>query len=334
MFSAGDSYLQTRLSMLSARLVYPQSWSAIIASDLESLQKRFRCFVDISHPQAVENQLIDHALADFQLLYRPFSATRRSLLNHAIHWYELANLKALIRGKFSAEKNELIRRELIDLGQFAILPLETLLQADEPNEMLRLLEETPYSSIVRQARSIYQKEGQNLFALDAAIDRQYFAVMMQRIRFLPEHDQSELLKVHGVLMDRLNLLWLVRYRFSYGLSAAKSYYLLSTTGRRLHADQLMMLARLNSLQEVIDHLPEPLSGLLHDAGSLTAVENLLEHYTMSAAFSGLKSSSSIITRVFSYILLRESEIRWLQAVIKGKLLGLDDKLIRKAIGEP
>ena len=97
------SYLQTRLSMLAAKLITPAEWPEIIRADVDTLQKRFECFVDISQRQSVEKQLIDHALHDFQRLYRPFSGVQRSLLNHAIHWYELANLKALIRGKFSGE---------------------------------------------------------------------------------------------------------------------------------------------------------------------------------------------------------------------------------------
>jgi len=326
------SYLSTRLSLLANRLIKLENWQSIIESELDELQERFDCCIDdISDSQAVEKKLISLALQDFQVLFRPFYSVEREFLNYTVHWYELTNLKTLIRGKFTGKSDTSIEKELIDLGQFAVLPLKRLLQTDDPQEMLRLLEKTPYSSIVRQARSIYEEEGQNLFALDAAIDRHFFSSLMQRIRFLEADDQKSLTEVFGALMDRINLLWLIRYRFSYNLSPAKSFYLLATTGKVLHADKLMQLARLDTINEVIKQLPRPINKLLDQASDLTQIENLMEHYTLLAALNGLNKSASMLTRVFSYVLLRESEIHLLQAIIKGKSLGFHPDLINRAI---
>ena len=327
-----SSYLSTRLSLLASRLIALENWQTIIESELDELQQRFDCCIDdISDSQAVEKKLISLALQDFQVLFRPFYGVEREFLNYTVHWYELTNLKTLIRGKFTGKTDLSIEKELIDLGQFAVLPLKRLLQADDPQEMLRLLEPKPYSSIVRQARSIYEEEGQNLFSLDAAIDRHFFTSLMQRIRFLEANDQKALSDVFGALMDRINLLWLIRYRFSYNLSPAKSFYLLATTGRALHADKLMQLARLDTIDEVIKQLPESINHLLDEATDLTHIENLMEHYTLLAALNGLHKSTSMITRVFSYVLLRESEIHLLQAVITGKSLDFHPDLINRAI---
>lgn len=329
-----DSYLSTRLSMLASKLIHLEDWQSVIDSDLDDLLKRFNCPVENSSDiQLIEKKLISDILPDLQILFRPFFSVERDLLNYAVHWYELTNLKTLIRGKFTGKSDLLIEKELVDLGQFAVLPLARLLQADDPQEMLRLLEQTPYSSIVRQARSIYEEEGRNLFALDAAIDRHFFTGLLQRIRFLEQNDQQEMTNIFGALMDRLNLLWLIRYRFSYDLSPAKSFYLLATTGRKLHSENLMQLAKLDSINDVIEQLPAPISSLLKQARNMTEIENLMEHYTLYAAMRSLKRSTSLIARVFSYILLRESEVHLLQAVIKGKSLGFSNDLIQKAVGE-
>lgn len=328
-----SSYLSTRLDILASRLIGLENWQSILQSDLEDLLKRFQCVASSpAEIHSVEKNLIGKALEDFHILFRPFYSVERDLLNFAVHWYELTNLKTLIRGKFTGKSDTAIEKELIDLEQFAVLPLAKLLEAEDPHEMLRLMENTPYSSIVRQARSIYEEEGQNLFSLDAAIDRHFFTGLMQRIRFLDDFDQFEMQKVFGTIMDRLNLLWLIRYRFSYNLSPAKSFYLLATTGKKLHSENLMQLAKLDSIDEVIEHLPEPLNQLLKQAQNLTEIENLMEHYSIAAALKGLKRSTSQITRVFSYVLIRESEIHLLQAVIKGKSLGFQTELIQKAIG--
>ncbi len=324
-----DSYILTRVNILASRLLRLEDWPSIIASDLETLQRQY---LSEAADGDIEKQLIDRALDDFLLLFRPFSGLQRDLLHYAVHWYELFNLKTLIRGKFSAMSEHEIERELVDLGQFAVLPLPALLQTDDPYEMLRLLEQTPYSSIVRQARSIFEEEGQNLFALDAAIDRHFFSGLMQRIRFLPIDDQQQLTRVFGTMMDRLNLLWLIRYRFSYQLTPAKAYYLLTTSGNKLHSSTLMRLARLETLQEVIEQLPQPLNQLLQGTTSQPQIEKLMEHYMLEAVQKTLQHATSGITRVFCYVLLRESEIHLLQAVIKGKAHAFEPRLIHQAIG--
>jgi len=327
-----DSYVATRLTLLSSRLLQADRKMQIIDADLAQLQQLYPCIANVPDVGSVEKRLVNQALDDFQILFRPFNSIKRDVLDYAVHWYELSNLKALIRGKLAGKKEYLIQQQLIDVGSFAALPLQRLLQADDQHEMLRLLEETPYASIVRQARLIYEEEGQNLFALDAAIDRLFFAGLMHRIKLLDKKDRDDLMHVYGALLDRFNLLWLIRYRFSYGLSAAKSYFLLATSGRKLHAGNLMQLARINSLEEVISSLPEPLNNLLASISSLTEIEKNLERYTMEVSLKYLRSSASVITRVFCYILLREAEVSWLQALIKGKMLNFENSLIHKAIG--
>lgn len=327
-----DSYIMTRTQLLASRLIQLHQWPSVIETDLERLQQRYHCEASSSRNGGIEKQLIDQALSDFQLLFRPFSGLQREVLNYTVHWYELFNLKTLIRGKFANLSESEIQQELVDLGPFAALPLHTLLQTDDPYELLRLLEQTPYSTIVRQARSIFEEEGQNLFALDSAIDRHFFYGLKQRIQLLPPPIQGPLKGVFGTMMDRLNLLWLVRYRFSYRLSPAKSYYLLATSGEKLRSTRLMRLARLETLDEVIEALPEPLNQQLSQSENLTQIENRMEHYTLQAVYKIFKRSDSAITRVFCYVLLREAEIRLLQAIIKGKQLAFDESLIRQAIG--
>ena len=333
MASVINSYLSTRLDVLASRLISLESFPEIIESDLDQILKRFSD-VEITDTSVfnIHRKLITKALLDFEILFRPFTGLQRDLLNFAVHWYELSNLKTLIRGKFTGKSDSAIENELIDLESFAVLPLDKLLEADDPHEMMRLLEATPYSSIVRQARSIYEEEGQNLFSLDAAIDRMFFGGLAQRIRFLEFMDQQQMTEVFGTLLDRLNLLWLIRYRYSYNLSPAKSYYLLATTGKKIHSGNLMQLARLDSLSDLISHLPKPLDSMLDNMTNMTDIENIMQHYVLLAAVNSLKYSPSVITRVFSYVLIREYDIQFLHSVIKGKYLGFDQSLIKKATG--
>ena len=338
MSSHSSAYLATRLRLHASRLIKFPQLLEFIDFDLDRILAELRqvsgVHYDIEAVNAapIESQLTNRALEDFLVLIRPFSGSDRRFFIFALRWFELVNLKVLIRGKFSGVDSSEIGDQLLELGSFADLPLKKLLQTDDPYEMLRLLETTAYGGIVRQARRVYEEHGNDLFLLDATIDRGFFIDLSQRARFLQRRDGEFVERVMGGLLDRFNLLWLLRYRFSYGLSAAKSFYLLTTTGQRLHSAELMALARLDSIEEVVAALPQPYQRMLAGTASISDMETIMEYYSLTVAADMLHKNSNLLAQTFAYILLREAEVRFLQALIKGKQLGFEIDLIRRAVG--
>jgi len=333
-----SAYLHTRLSIFANRLIRLPRLLALIDLDLERILSNVNAItgrhyeLDLAYDDRIENQLINHALEDFRVLIRPFSGAERRFFHFAIRWFELVNLKVLIRGKFTATDSSEIQQRLINLGNFADLPNKKLLETDDPYEMLRLLETTDYASIVRQARHVYEEQGNDLFLLDATIDRSFFIDLHRRTCFLKASDAEHLRQVMGGMMDRFNLLWLLRFRFSYGLSPAKSFYLLTSVGNKLNSVELMRLAKLDNFEAVIAALPEAYQSLLANVETISDIEIVMEYYSLAIAADTLRNSTSLVSRVFSYILLREAEVRFLQALIKGKQLGFDSALIKLAVG--
>ena len=94
----------------------------------------------------------------------------------------------------------------------------------------------------------------------------------------------------------------------------------------------MRLARLESIDEVRDSLPQPYRKILAATDSVSDMETAMEYYSLSVAADMLHKKSNLLARTFAYILLREAEVRFLQALIKGKQLGFDQALIRQAVG--
>ncbi len=275
-------YLDTRLDIFASRLIRYPRLRALIELPLERILAELaesrpgRGEFDMSSPGKVESQLMQAALADIRILIRPFSGSERRFFIFAMRWFELANLKVLIRGKFSGAGRNEIRAQLVDLGSFTDLPLNRLVETDDPYEMLRLLETTAYGGVVRQARRVYEEQGRDLFLLDATIDRVFFIDLVQRALFLQDEDAEFVGRVIDEVLDRFNLLWLLRYRFTYELSPAKSFFLLTATGRRLRSSELMRLASLDSLEQVVAELPavyrQRLDGLQFIADMETVME--------------------------------------------------------------
>jgi len=332
-----SAYLSARITVFAKRLLGFEQLTSLIGLDFDQIVAKIteltgRTYLINQETSRIENHLTSMALNDFQILIRPYSGSERRFFFYAIRWFELANLKVLIRGKFSSTDNAKIEQQLVDLGDFADLPLARLLETEDPYEMLRLLETTAYVGIVRQARHVLEEHGNDLFLLDATIDRSFFLDLNQRIRFLQPRDAEAVGRLMGTLLDRFNLLWLLRYRFSYGLSPAKSYFLLTASGNKLHSAELMRLAKMETIEEVVAKLPWPFQQLLDGLGAITDIETMMEYFSLSIAAKSLSNSTNQVARTLAYILLREAEVRFLQAMLKGKQLGFTQDLIRQAVG--
>ncbi|MCU0935689.1 MAG: V-type ATPase subunit, partial [Gammaproteobacteria bacterium] len=176
MGSARYAYLNARVSIFAGRLLPSERFEALVGqAGLESPD-----WGDVStflapdgpDPVRLEQTLLTRIRNDFQVLARAVRPRERALLAYGFLWFELMNLKAIIRGKLSGLPEKVIREQILDLGSFASLPVDELLRAEDPAEMLRRLETTIYGDIARQARRVYE-EHKDLFSVDATIDRRY-----------------------------------------------------------------------------------------------------------------------------------------------------------------
>ena len=226
-------------------------------------------------PSSLEQRLITLLMADFVIFVRALTGPAREFLLYLAYRFELSNLKAILRGKMTGQTVSAIRDQLVDMGPFARLPVEDLLRTDDVAEMLRRLESTPFADIAREARRIYD-EHRDLFSLDAAVDRRYFAGLWKRTLKAERGRERPLRSLIGGNIDRFNLVWLLRYRFAYRLSPAEAYYLLIPANHRLDSRLLLTLSQLGSFEEVIGRLPPPFSVWLADAKTASDVASVLD----------------------------------------------------------
>ncbi len=333
------AYLNARVSILAERLLSEAQIATLLKQPLGTPLKKdsskWKILQDLLKDNTIDHALIEQAwlmrmITDFQVLTRPLSGTARELLMYWFRKWDMANLKTIVRGRIAGLEPDAISALLIELGPLTALPIEQLLRTEDIGELLRRLEKTPHGSIARQVRRVFEKNHQQI-SIDATVDRHYLLGFVQRVRILKESQSPYLLPLVSILMDRFNLLWLLRYRFVYDLSAAETYYLLVPTPYQLNRNRLRYLVELNSLSEVLAHLPEPLYTLLFEADSLFSITQRLTMETRRIAELILKLQPFTLAKVFAYILLREMEMRRVMAIIKGKKLNLDQKMIALAV---
>jgi V/A-type H+-transporting ATPase subunit C len=184
---------------------------------------------------------------------------------------------------------------------------------------------------VSQARHLLE-QGEALFALDAAIDRRYYEGLAQYGNDIGNMAGQLLRNLIGSITDRINLVWLLRYRFAYNMPPAQAYYLLIPASQRLPSEQLHQLAQSNSFDEALANLPPPYNALLAGATNITAATLRLEFETWRIAENILRHSTFNIARAFAYLLLRERDLRRLRAIVRGRAQHMPPSLIRTALG--
>lgn len=338
MHAADQAYLNTRVTAMATALLDADAMAGLSRLSLADLIERFELDALLddqvaprSKARAVEQALMQVLLADLVVLIRPMDATERGLLLAWARKFALFNLKTLIRGRLHELPPAEIREQLFNLPARVRLPHQELFRAENVLELLRVLESGPLRLIARQARESYEQR-RDPFVLEAAIDQRYYAELArQAMQF--QGDQAQTVQhLVGAILDYTNLMWLLRFRFSFGLSPSETFYQLVPSKRLLHRERLLALVNLDSLEQVLAALPAPLDRLLSGSSSLIDVQGRAAIHLAHECRRTLASGRSSVSRALAYLVLREHDLQLIYALIQGRLLGLPRDLVDIAIG--
>ena len=336
-----SAYLNTRVSLFSGRLWQPEDFNTLIktpnAEMAEALAERglpqlAAGFDSLDH-RSLEQRIISEMLDETKVLIRPLTGAERNFLIYWTERFEVSNVKTLLRGKMTGERPAALLNRLTPMGAFGRLDVQDLAHAEDVSELLRRLEAGPYSGIVRQARRAFE-ESHDPFILDAALDRGYYEGLAHRAQPLENSAGASFRRLMGSLIDRINLVWLLRYRFNYNLPPAQVYFLLVASHYSLPSSRLRELAALGSLEAILAALPDSLRGLMRDVNDIPGVFASMERAAVETADKVLHSGAPAISRAFAYLILRERDLRSVRAVLRGRHLGLPTADIRLAMYQP
>ncbi|ESQ13809.1 MAG TPA: ATPase [Chromatiaceae bacterium] len=333
-----QAYLNTRITAMSTSLLDREQLRELGRCSMDELAARFQLQPLLDEQlgkrakgRAVEQSLIQVLLAELTLLIRPMNPREQDLLLAWGRKAALFNLKTLIRGKLFQLDQAEIRDHLYDLPDNVCLAShQELFRAESVLEVLRTLEQGPHRLIARQAREVYAQK-HDLFALEAAIDQRYYAELIHQAMQFQDDSAHPLRQLLGAMLDAINLLWLLRFRFSYRLSPSETFFQLVPSPKLLHRDRLLQLANLDTFERVLEALPAPLNSLLAGSANLIDVQRRIGAYQSERARRILASSHSGTARALAYLVLRESDLQRLFALIQGRLLGLSQELVEEGM---
>ncbi len=270
---------------------------------------------------SLEAKITLKLLEEARILLRPLRAMPRQFLLYWLERFEISNIKTLIRAKLVHEKAAAIAPRLADLGPFARLDMATLAHVEDVDELLHRLESGPYSVIARNARNAFE-DSRDPFMLDATLDRTYYEGLARMGHTLESEAGHPFHDLMANLMDRINLIWLLRYRFNYNLPPAQVYFLLPAMGYRISDALLKDLVALPNIDAVLDMLPPSIRKKLDTARSIPTIAMQMEQDAARTGRRVVASSAHVLARCFAYLIVRERDLRRARALSRGHHLGL------------
>ena len=335
--ASADAYLNTRVSLFAGRLWPDAALDALVDADAAAVAGGLaHKGLSMLAPQAeqagasLEQRIVAQILDETRVLIRPLAGEARDFLSFWTARFEMSNVKALLRSKMNGERAAAAFARLVPMGAFGRLDGEALAHAEDAGELLRRLEAGPYAAIVRHARRAFE-QSRDPFVLDAMLDQGYYEGLVARARPLEARFGAPLRGLMAVLVDRINLVWLLRYRFNYGLPPAQVYYLLIGARYDLPGTRLRELAQLDSLPAVLGALPAAWRTRLTGARTIPDVFARMERAGAAQALGVLRGHAPPLARAFAYLILRERDLRALRTVLRGHRLGLGATDIRLAL---
>ncbi|MHC1741165.1 MAG: V-type ATPase subunit [Anaerolineaceae bacterium] len=258
----------------------------------------------------------------------------RAVLTQFYRYYEINNLKAVLRGIITESPWDRVKFVLFPYGPEGVLPAQAMIETGNVTQAIELIKNTPYYETLSFAMKRFNAE-QSLFPIEVALDLDYWRVLWKEIKNLPRSDQEFALRVVGPILDMNNLMWAIRYRTYHNLSEEEIINYTLPIGYHVHDEDIRSIAAGADIPQIIKRIYPELTGvdgLLQNLHSgLPQLELLLQKHVSEqcrAVFSGNPFQIGI---PLGYLVLFEDEIQDLTVLLEAKASNLPVEKYRSFI---
>ena len=245
----------------------------------------------------------------------------RSLLIQRYRYFEVDNLKAVLRGIIAGAPWDKIKFVLFPLGTESHLPLQEMAEAGNVGNAVDLLRGTVYYNALSHAMPRYNAE-QSIFPLEVALDLNYWRELWKGVGQLPSQDRTPALKIIGSLLDSNNLMWAIRYNVYHHLSDEELINYTLPFGYHVNDRDIRSIAAGADIAQIVKRIYPDLvdvDGLLQDPRKgLPELELQLKRHVMHQCVAAFVGDPFHIGIPLGYLELLELEIQDLTVLIEGK----------------
>lgn len=245
----------------------------------------------------------------------------RPLLKQLYRYFEVQNLKAVLRAIVTDPSWERVQDVLFPMGSMTILPMQAMVESGSVGAAIELLQGTTYYDTLSFAMKRYSAE-QNLFPLEVALDLYYWRQLWQEAKKLQGQDHERASRIIGSLMDVNNLMWVIRYKVYHGLSEEEVINYTLPFGYHVRDEDVRAVAAGADLPMVVGRvfpgIPD-LNALLEDPrAGLPKLEIILKRRLMQECLAAFTGNPFHIGVPLAFLILSDLEIQDLTVLIEAK----------------
>ena len=321
------TYPNARVRARTGKIFSEKQFQEIIeAGNIEEVKNYLRGFPDYAKyiDQYPLEKALDTQLAEnYDLVARITPENSREAFRFLLKKWDIKNIKSIIIAKEAG----LTAEETLDL----VVPygdltdkLDTLVDADDINEVLNTLEGTEYAPLLEDAIPSYQETG-ILLPLEASLDK-YLLNNLLRTVATPEDDNTAYLKTYvGNMVDGANLKIILRAKVDELNYEDIEPYMISN-GYQIREWKLKDLMESEDVAGVVSGLEgteyAPLlaeaMATYNETGSISAFENALDNNVVETAKKISLKNQFGIGPMIGFLSKKEKEIKNLKIIVRGK----------------
>jgi V/A-type H+-transporting ATPase subunit C len=263
----------------------------------------------------------------------------RPLIRQLFRYYEVGNLKALLRAlvtvpSWNPEEMSLwdrVREVLFPMGAASVLPAQAMVESGSVGAAVDLLRGSPYEEALSFAMKRYSAE-QNLFPLEVALDLSYWRRLWAEARKLSGQDREQGTRIIGSLLDMNNLMWAIRYKVYHKLSEEEIINYTLPFGYRVQDSDIRAIAAGADIASVINRIypgiPDVNALLESPQSGLPRLEVLFRRQLMQQCLAAFVGNPFHIGIPLAFLVLSDMEVQDLIVLIEAKSSGKADEEYR------
>jgi V/A-type H+-transporting ATPase subunit C len=245
----------------------------------------------------------------------------RPLLTQLYRYFEVDNLKAVLRGILTGASWDRVRFVLFPPSTISSFPAQEMVEAGNVAGAVELLKSTPYYNTLSFAMKRFSAE-QNLFPLEVALDLAYWRDLWKFVNELPGEDRAHALKIIGPLVDMNNLMWAIRYRVYHNISEEELINYTLPFGYHVRDADIRAIAAGADVAQVVKRIYPNLSdvdSLVQEPWNrLPELEMQLKRQVMKQCLTAFMGNPFHIGIPLAFLVLSDFEIQNLTVLIEGK----------------
>jgi len=277
---------------------------------------------EITDLRVIEKQFIKNDLNIYRKIYKSLPGKREKyLMGLFIEKYELEQLKVALRiwnQKTPVNVDEFILGEKISFD----IDYKKIIYAPNIEEIILLLDDTPYKKPVLSARGRFKEKG-SAFYLEASLDMDYYQRLLSCVELLSARDQEIAKRVIGIEIDTENINWLIRMRKYYGMAAGDILEWVIPGGARIDKENIISFYTTDGLTKMVDSVALGPYARIKDMieENISLIENFLHEILLKEIKRALSGYPFTVAVILGYIVLKRNETKNIISLLYAKNLG-------------